>query len=167
MKILLIITGSVAAYKAAEFARLATKEGHAVTAILTKGAEQFITALQISSLTGQAAHTDLWDEMLHIDLTREADVVVVAPASADMIAKIAHGMADDLASTTLLASDKQVYVAPAMNVEMWNKPSTQRNIAQIKADGIKIIDPASGELACGEVGVGKLAEPVEILEAIV
>ena len=166
MKILLIITGSVAAYKAAEFARLATKAGHSVTTIISKGGEQFIKPLQISSLTGEDVHTDLWDEMLHIDLTREADLVVVAPASADIIAKMAHGIADDLASTTLLASNKQVYIAPAMNVEMWNKPSTQRNLEQIKADGIKIIDPCSGELACGEEGIGKLADPEDILAAL-
>jgi phosphopantothenoylcysteine decarboxylase/phosphopantothenate--cysteine ligase len=166
MKILLIITGSVAAYKAAEFARLATKEGHEVVTILTKGGEQFITPLQISSLTGQAVHTNLWNDMLHIELTRAADVVVVAPASADIIAKMAHGMADDLASTTLLASNKPVYVAPAMNVEMWNKPATQRNILQLENDGVNIIDPAEGELACGEMGAGKMAEPSEILASL-
>lgn len=166
MKILLIITGSVAAYKAAEFARLATKEGNEVVTILTKGGEQFITKLQISSLTGQAVHTDLWNNMLHIELTRQADIVLVAPASADIIAKMAAGMADDLASTTLLASNKPIYIAPAMNVEMWEKPATQRNIAQLKEDGVNIIDPRVGELACGEEGLGKMAEPAEILKCL-
>lgn len=171
MHILLIISGSVAAYKAAELARLATKQGHTVTTILTKGGERFITPLQISSLTGQQTYTDLFSltdevEMGHIELSRIADVVLVAPASADIIAKMAHGMANDLATTCLLASNKPIFVAPAMNVEMWKKPATQRNILQLENDGITVIDPAEGDLACGEVGVGKMAEVEDILEAI-
>ena len=171
MHILLIISGSVAAYKAAELARLATKQGHVVTAILTRGGEKFITPLQISSLTGQQTYTDLFSltdevEMGHIELSRVADVVLVAPASADIIAKMAHGIADDLATTCLLASNKPIFVAPAMNAEMWKKPATQRNILQLENDGVTVIDPTEGELACGEVGVGKMAEVEDILAAI-
>lgn len=166
MKILLIITGSVAAYKACELARQLTKNGNEVTTIITKGGEEFVTALQVSSLTGREVHTDLWDDMLHIDLTRAADLVLVAPASADIIAKMAVGMADDLASTTLLASDKKVYVAPAMNVEMWKKPANQRNIKQLKEDGVEIIEPREGELACGEFGSGAMAEIEDIINVI-
>jgi phosphopantothenoylcysteine decarboxylase/phosphopantothenate--cysteine ligase len=171
MKILLIISGSVAAYKAAELARELKKKNHSVTAILTKGGAEFITPLQVSSLTGTKTYTHLWSEhdadgMEHIHLSRDADIVLVAPASADIIAKMAHGMADDLATTTLLASNKPIYVAPAMNVEMWNKPATQRNIEQLKADGVRIIMPREGELACGEQGQGKMAEVASILEVI-
>lgn len=171
MHILLIITGSVAAYKAAELAREATKQGHVVTTILTRSGEKFITPLQISSLTGQQTYTDLWSltdevEMGHIELSRIADMVLVAPATADIIAKMAHGIADDLATTCLLASNKPIFVAPAMNVEMWNKPATQRNILQLENDGVTIIDPAEGELACGEVGVGKMAEIQDILACL-
>jgi phosphopantothenoylcysteine decarboxylase / phosphopantothenate---cysteine ligase len=171
MKILLIISGSVAAYKAAELARELKKKNHSVTAILTKGGAEFITPLQISSLTGTKTYTHLWaehdaDGMEHIHLSRDADLVLVAPASADIIAKMAHGMADDLATTTLLASNKPIYVAPAMNVEMWNKPATQRNIEQLKADGVRIIMPREGELACGEQGQGKMAELEEILKVL-
>lgn len=172
MKILLIISGSVAAYKACELVRELKKKNHSVTAILTKGGAEFITPLQVSSLTGTKTYSHLWSEhdadgMEHIHLSRDADVVVVAPASADIIAKMANGMADDLATTTLLAANKPIFVAPAMNVEMWNKPATKRNVAQLKADGVKIIEPVSGELACGEEGQGKMADVAEIISCIV
>jgi phosphopantothenoylcysteine decarboxylase/phosphopantothenate--cysteine ligase len=171
MKILLIISGSVAAYKACELVREFRKANHDVTCILTKGGGEFITPLQLTSLSGNKTYSHLWaehdtDGMEHIHLSREADVVLVAPASADIIAKIANGMADDLATTTLLAANKPVYVAPAMNVEMWNKPATQRNVEQLKKDGIKIIEPASGNLACGETGQGRMAEVADIVKAI-
>lgn len=171
MKILLIISGSVAAYKACEIVRELKKKNHAVTCILTKGGSEFITPLQLSSLSGTKTYSHLWSEhdadgMEHIHLTRDADVVLVAPASADIIAKITHGLADDLATTTLLAANKPVYVAPAMNVEMWNKPVTQRNIGLLKADGINVIEPSSGELACGETGQGRMAEVADIIKSI-
>ena len=171
MKVLLIISGSVAAYKACELVRLLKKDGHEVNCILTKGGSEFITPLQLSSLSGTKTYTHLWaehdaDGMEHIHLSRDADIVLVAPASADIIAKMAHGMADDLATTTLLAANKPIYVAPAMNVEMWNKPATQRNIEQLKADGVRIIMPREGELACGEQGQGKMAELAEILQVL-
>ncbi len=171
MKILLIISGSVAAYKSCELIRLFKKDGHEVNCILTKGGSEFITPLQVSSLSGTKTYSHLWSEhdadgMEHIHLSRSADVIIVAPASADIIAKMAHGMADDLASTTLLAANKPVYIAPAMNVEMWNNKATQRNIKQLKSDGINIIEPRTGQLACGEEGQGKMAEPSEIIKAV-
>jgi len=171
MKILLIVTGSVAAYKACETIRAAKKQNHEVTCILTRGGAEFVSALQLSALSGTKTYSHLWSEhddngMEHINLSREADVVLVAPASADIIAKMAHGMADDLASSVLLAANKPIYIAPAMNVEMWNKPATQRNINQLEADGVNIIDPEDGDLACGEFGAGHLADVDDILEAI-
>ena len=171
MKILLIISGSVAAYKACEIVRELKKKSHSVTCVLTKGGAEFITPLQLTSLSGTKTYSHLWSEhdadgMEHIHLSRDADLVLVAPASADIIAKMAHGMADDLATTTLLAANKPIFVAPAMNVEMWNKPATKRNIEQLKKDGVTIIEPVSGELACGEEGQGKMACPSDILKAI-
>lgn len=171
MKILLIISGSVAAYKACELVREFKKRGDEVTCILTRGGGEFITPLQLTSLSGTKTYSHLWSEhdadgMEHIHLSRNADVVIVAPASADILAKIANGFADDLATTTLLAANKPIYVAPAMNVEMWKKPATQRNITQLKTDGIKIIEPASGELACGEEGQGRMASVADILKEI-
>ncbi len=171
MKVLLIISGSVAAYKSCELIRELRKAGHEVSVILTKGGAHFVTALQVSSLSGTKTYTHLWSEhdadgMEHIRLTRDADIVLVAPASADVIAKIAHGIADDLASTTLLASNKPVYVAPAMNVEMWEKPATRRNIEQLKKDGVNIIKPRKGDLACGENGEGRMAEVADIIKVI-
>lgn len=171
MKILLIISGSVAAYKACEIVREYKKRGDEVTCILTKGGAEFITPLQLTSLSGTKTYSHLWSEhdadgMEHIRLSRNADAILVAPASADIIAKIANGFADDLASTTLLAANKPVYVAPAMNVEMWKKPATQRNIKTLKADGIKIIEPGKGDLACGEEGQGRMADVAAIIKAV-
>jgi len=169
--ILLIISGSIAAYKALELIRLLRKAEIEVDVILTKGGAQFITPLAVSSLTGRKTYTDLFSltdevEMGHIQLSRTHDLVLVAPASADILAKMAAGLADDLATTALLATNKPVIVAPAMNVEMWTHAATQRNIAQLKQDGIRFIEPGSGELACGEVGAGRMAEPAEIVSAI-
>jgi phosphopantothenoylcysteine decarboxylase/phosphopantothenate--cysteine ligase len=169
--ILLIISGSVAAYKSLEFIRLCQKQGIAVQAILTKGGSQFITPLAVSALTGTHTYTDLFSltdevEMGHIQLSRKHDAVVVAPASADILARMAAGLADDLATTALLATNKPVFVVPAMNVQMWHHPATQRNLRQLRGDGIYIIDPDEGEMACGEVGAGRMAEPEAILAGI-
>ena len=166
--ILLIITGSVASYKALELIRLLKAEGTEVHAILTKGGAKFVTALAVSSLTGTKTYDDLFSltdevEMGHIELSRIADMVLVAPASANIMAKMAAGIADDLATTALLATNKPVMIAPAMNHKMWSHTATQRNLAQLKADGIRVIEPTEGSMACGEFGVGRLAEPVEII----
>ncbi len=166
--ILLIITGSVASYKSLELIRLLKTQGVAVTAILTKGGAKFVTPLAVSSLTGTKTYDDLFSltdevEMGHIELSRVADLVLVAPASADILAKMAAGIADDLATTALLATNKPVIVAPAMNHKMWSHAATQRNIKQLKADGIAVIDPVEGPMACGEFGVGRLAEPSDII----
>ncbi len=166
MKLLLIISGSVAAYKACELVREFKKRNDEVTCILTKGGEHFITALQLTALSGTETHTNLWANMEHITLSRYADLILVAPASADIIAKMAHGNADDLATSTLLAANKPIYIAPAMNVEMWKNAATQRNIKQLKADGIKIIEPGKGDLACGEYGEGRMADIGEILKTL-
>lgn len=170
--VLLIISGSIAAYKSLELIRRLKERGIAVRCILTPGGAQFITPLSVASLSGEPVYGDLFSlkdevEMGHIRLTREADVVVVAPASADLIAKMATGRADDLATAALLASDKSILVAPAMNARMWEHPATQRNLKQIEKDGAILIPPASGELACGEIGEGRMAEPEAILQAIV
>lgn len=169
--VLLIISGSIAAYKSLDVIRRLKERGMEVRCIVTKGGAQFVTPLSVASLSGNPAYGDLFSltdevEMGHIRLTREADLVVVAPASADLIAKMAHGQADDLASAALLASDKKILVAPAMNTQMWQHPATQRNIRQIMADGAAIIEPGAGMLACGEVGAGRMAEPDTIIEAI-
>lgn len=170
-RLLLIISGSIAAYKSLELIRLLRKDGIEVTAILTDGGAQFITPLAVSALTGRPTYTDLWSlkdevEMGHIRLSREADLILVAPASADLMARMVQGRADDLASTTLLASGKPVLLAPAMNGQMWKNAATQRNVAQLKKDGVQIIAPGNGEMACGEVGDGRMAEPEEILAFI-
>lgn len=162
--VLLIITGSIAAYKSLELIRLLRAQDVAVTAILTKGGSKFITPLAVSSLTGTKTYDDLWSltdevEMGHIELSRSADVILVAPASADILAKMAAGIADDLATTALLATDKPVIVAPAMNHKMWSHAATQRNVAQLRADGVQLIDPTEGPMACNEHGVGRMAEP--------
>ncbi|MFM9889988.1 MAG: bifunctional phosphopantothenoylcysteine decarboxylase/phosphopantothenate--cysteine ligase CoaBC [Rickettsiales bacterium] len=167
--VLLIITGSVASYKALELIRLLRAEDISVTAILTRGGAKFITPLAVSSLTGSKTYDDLWSltdevEMGHIELSRVADVVLIAPASADILAKMAAGIADDLATTALLATNKPVIVAPAMNHKMWSHPATQRNVAQLRADGISVIEPTEGAMACGEFGVGRMAEPGAIVE---
>lgn len=169
--VLLIISGSVAAYKSLELIRRLGERGFRTRAILTEGGAQFITPLAVASLSGEPVYTDLFSlkdetEMGHIRLTREADFVVVAPASADLIAKMAHGMADDLATAALLASDKPPIVAPAMNARMWAHPAMQRNIAQIQSDGASLVLPGEGALACGETGPGRMAEVDAILEKI-
>ena len=170
-RILLIIAGGIAAYKSLELIRRLKDRGASVRGILTRAGAEFITPLSVSSLTGDKVYQDLFSltdeaEMGHIQLSRDADLLVVAPATADLIAKIAHGRADDLASTALLATDKPVLIAPAMNVRMWLHAATQRNIAQLKADGVAIVGPNEGDMACGEFGPGRLAEPAEILAAI-
>jgi phosphopantothenoylcysteine decarboxylase/phosphopantothenate--cysteine ligase len=169
--ILLIIGGGIAAYKSLELIRELRKCGIGVKAILTKAGEQFVTPLAIAALTGEKVYKDLFSltdetEMGHIELSRAADLVVVAPATADLLAKMAAGLANDLASTTLLATDKKVLVAPAMNVRMWHHAATQRNIKQLKSDGVAFVGPGEGEMACGEYGLGRLAEPLEIAAAI-
>jgi phosphopantothenoylcysteine decarboxylase/phosphopantothenate--cysteine ligase len=170
-RILLIISGGIAAYKALELIRLLKKDGASVRCILTKGGAQFVTPLSVAGISGEKTYDDLWSltdesEMGHIKLSRDADLVVVAPASADIIAKIAGGHADDLASTVLLASDKQILVAPAMNPMMWKNAATQANIKTITSRGIKTVGPADGDMACGETGPGRLAEPTDIQKAI-
>ena len=169
--ILLIIGGGIAAYKSLELIRLLTGKGVAVRTIMTKAAEEFVTPLSVASLTRQRVHTALFNltdeiEMGHIELSRAADLLVVAPATADLMAKMAHGQANDLASTTLLATDKPVLIAPAMNVRMWHHAATQRNLQQLKRDGILIVGPNEGDMACDEYGLGRMAEPAEIVAAI-
>ncbi|QEN88916.1 bifunctional phosphopantothenoylcysteine decarboxylase/phosphopantothenate synthase [Labrys sp. KNU-23] len=171
-RILLIIGGGIAAYKGLELIRRLRERGADVRAILTKAGEAFVTPLSVSALTGDKVYTDLFSltdeaEMGHIEMSRDADLLVVAPATADLLAKMAQGLANDLASTTLLATDKRVLVAPAMNVRMWLHPATQRNIAQLRdEDGVLFVGPNDGEMACGEYGPGRLAEPLEIVAAI-
>jgi phosphopantothenoylcysteine decarboxylase / phosphopantothenate---cysteine ligase len=170
-RILLIVGGGIAAYKSLELVRRLKERGASVRAILTRGGAEFVTPLSLSVLTEDKAFTDLFDlkdeaEIGHIRLSREADLVVVAPATADLLAKMAHGLADDLASTVLLATEKQVLAAPAMNVRMWQHPATQRNLATLKRDGILFVGPDEGEMACGEFGPGRMAEPEAILAAI-
>lgn len=170
-RILLIVSGGIAAYKALELVRLATKAGLGVTAVLTKAGAQFVTPLSLQALTGEKIYQDLFSlnddsEMGHIELSRAADLVVVAPASADILAKMTAGLADDLASTLLLATDKRVLVAPAMNVRMWQHPATETNIATLKARGVLVVEPDEGPMACGEYGPGRLAEPPVILAGI-
>lgn len=170
-RILLIIGGGVAAYKSLDLARRLMERGASVRGVLTSAGQQFITPMSVASLTGDECYTDLFSlkdeaEMGHIRLSREADLVVVAPATADLMAKMANGLANDLASTILLATDKQVLVAPAMNAEMWAHKATQRNIETLKRDGILMVGPGDGMLACGEVGPGRLAEVPDMVEAI-
>src|SRR4029078_9150083 len=173
-KVLLILCGGIAAYKSLELVRLLKKAGHQVTPVLTKGGEHFITAMRLGTLAETQRHRSLWAlaqrrvhsvlweltdevEIGHIQLSRAADFVLVCPATADLLAKMAAGIADDLAATLLLATDKTGGVAPAMNVRMWLHAATQRNVAQLKADGVRIIEPAEGDMACGEFGPGGLA----------
>jgi phosphopantothenoylcysteine decarboxylase / phosphopantothenate---cysteine ligase len=169
--VLLIIGGGISAYKSLELIRLLKGKNITVRCILTKAAEQFVTPLSVAALSGEKIYADLFSltdetEMGHIELSRSADLVVVAPATADLIAKMAHGLANDLASTTLLATDKKVLVAPAMNVRMWQHAATQRNIQILHNDGILFVGPNEGDMACGEFGPGRMAEPVEIVAAI-
>jgi len=170
-RILLIVSGGIAAYKSLELVRLLRKDGFAVRAVMTKGAEQFVTPLSLGALTEDHVHRDLFDlkdeqEIGHIQLSRQADLVVVCPASADILAKMAAGIADDLATTLLLATDKPVLAVPAMNVRMWNHAATRRNLAQLEADGVHIMQPDEGEMACGEYGPGRLPEPLAIFGEI-
>lgn len=170
-RILLVIGGGIAAYKSLLLIRLLRSAGMAVTPVLTRAGAEFVTPLSVSALAGEKVYTDLFDltdeaEMGHIQLSRAADLVVVSPATADFLAKMAQGRADDLASTLLLATDTPVLVAPAMNVRMWTHAATQRNIAQLRADGISFVGPDEGEMACGEFGPGRLAEPEVIFAAI-
>jgi phosphopantothenoylcysteine decarboxylase / phosphopantothenate---cysteine ligase len=169
--VLLIIGGGIAAYKSLELIRLLKTGGIAVRSIMTKAAEEFVTPLSVASLSGEKVHTALFNltdeiEMGHIELSRSADLLVVVPATADLMAKMAQGLANDLASTALLATDKPVLIAPAMNVRMWLHAATQRNLATLKSDGIHVIGPNEGDMACGEYGPGRMAEPAEILAAI-
>jgi len=169
--VLLIITGSISAYKSLELIRNLRKHGMRVSVVMTRAATQFITPLSAASISGNPVFSDLFSlddetQMGHIRLSREADLIVVAPASADSIAKLAQGLADDLASTILLASDKPVMVVPSMNVRMWNHKAVQRNIRTLQADGVIFVGPDAGELACGEEGYGRMSEPRVITEAI-
>ncbi len=169
--ILLIIGGGIAAYKALELIRRLQDQGASVAPVLTRAGEEFVTPLSVSALAGAPVHRDLFDltseaEMGHIQLSRSADLVVVAPATADLMAKMAQGLANDLASTLLLATDTPVLLAPAMNVRMWEHPATQRNIQVLKGDGIRFAGPNEGGMACGEFGPGRMAEPDEIVAAI-
>ncbi len=170
-RILLIIGGGIAAYKALELIRLLRRQGAAVTPVLTRAGAEFVTPLSVAALAGEPLHRDLFDltteaEMGHIQLSRAADLVVVAPCTADLMAKMAGGHADDLASTLLMATDKRVLIAPAMNVRMWDHPATQRNLATLRADGVLMTGPDSGDMACGEHGPGRMAEPRAIMAAI-
>jgi phosphopantothenoylcysteine decarboxylase / phosphopantothenate---cysteine ligase len=169
--ILLIVGGGIAAYKACELVRLCRKAGIGVKVVLTEGGSHFVTPMTLAALSENQVYTTLWDlkdeaEMGHIQLSREADLVVVAPATADLLAKMAAGLADDLATTLLLATDKPVLAAPAMNVRMWQHAATVRNVAQLRSDGVTILEPGEGAMACGEFGPGRLPEPEEILRAI-
>ena len=170
-KILLIITGSVAAYKSMDLVRLLIKKDFDVTCVLTKAAQQFITPLLASALSGNKTYNELFDSsdelgIEHIQLSRQADLIVVAPATADFIAKIANGYADDLASNVILAANKKILIAPAMNEKMWDNKATQKNLSKALESGISMIDPESDILACGELGVGKMAAPEKICEKI-
>lgn len=169
--ILLIITGGIAAFKALELIRLIQKQGGTVQAILTEAATEFVTPLSVSTLSGNKAFTAMFDltreaEIGHIELSRSADLIVVAPASADFLAKMTNGIANDLASTTILATDTDVMVAPAMNVRMWQAAATERNVELLRQDGVAFIGPDDGEMACGEFGPGRMAEPEDILAQI-
>ena len=170
-RILLIVCGGIAAYKACELVRLIRKAGGAVTCVLTEGGSHFVTAMTLAALSENKVYTSLFDlkdevEMGHIQLSRAADLVVVCPATADLMAKMAAGIADDLATTLLLATDKKVLAAPAMNVRMWQHEATRRNVAQLRRDGVTVLEPDEGEMACGEYGPGRLPEPEAILAAI-
>ncbi|MCA1323303.1 bifunctional phosphopantothenoylcysteine decarboxylase/phosphopantothenate--cysteine ligase CoaBC [Herbaspirillum sp. alder98] len=173
-KIVLGLTGGVACYKAAELARALGRAGASVQVVMTEAATRFITAVTMQALTGNTVYTDQWDarianNMPHIDLTRDADAIVIVPCSTNFIARLAHGTCDDLLSTLCVARPARVplMVAPAMNVEMWQNPATQRNVTQIRQDGILLLGPDSGDQACGEVGMGRMLEPEQLLEEII
>jgi len=170
-RVLLIVGGGIAAYKSCELVRLLKKAGHIVTPVLTRGGEHFVTPMTLGALAQSPVHTSLWDlkdevEMGHIQLSRQADLILVCPATADLLAKMAGGIADDLATTVLLATDTPVMAAPAMNVRMWQHAATVRNVAQLRADGVMVVDPDEGEMACGEYGPGRLPEPTAIIETV-
>ena len=170
-RILLIIGGGIAAYKSLDLIRRLRERGAGVTPVLTGAAQEFVTPLSASALASEKVYRDLFDltdeaEMGHIELSRAADLVVVAPATADLMAKMAGGHADDLASTLLMATDKRVLIAPAMNVRMWEHAATQRNLATLMGDGVLVVGPNDGDMACGEFGPGRMAEPLEIVAAI-
>jgi phosphopantothenoylcysteine decarboxylase/phosphopantothenate--cysteine ligase len=170
-RVLLIIGGGIAAYKALDLIRRLRERGAGVVPVLTGAGAQFVTPLSVSALAGHKVYRDLFDltdeaEMGHIQLSRAADLVVVAPATADLMAKMAAGLAGDLASTLLLATDKRVLIAPAMNVRMWDHPATRRNVVQLAADGVLMVGPNAGDMACGEYGPGRMAEPLEIVAAV-
>ncbi len=169
--ILLVIGGGIAAYKSLELIRALKERGYGVRTILTRAGAEFVTPLSVTALTGEKTYQELFNlgdeaEMGHIQLSRSADLLVVAPATADLMAKLAAGLANDLASTALLATDKPVLMAPAMNVRMWHHAATARNFQSLKKDGIRFVGPNEGEMACGEFGLGRMAEPIEIVSAI-
>lgn len=170
-RILLIIGGGIAAFKSLDLIRRLRERGASVTPVLTQAGSEFVTPLSVSALAGTKVYRDLFDltdeaEMGHIQLSRSADLVLVAPATADLMAKMAQGLANDLASTLLLATDTPVMIAPAMNVRMWDHPATQRNLETLRGDGIAVIGPNDGDMACGEFGPGRMAEPLEIVAAL-
>ena len=170
-RVLLVIGGGIAAYKCLELIRRLVERGIAVRCVLTRAAKELVSPLTVAALSGERVYDELFSltdeaEMGHIRLAREADLVLVAPATADLLAKMANGLADDLASTLLLATDRPVLVAPAMNPVMWAHPATRRNLARLVADGIGVIGPAEGDMACGETGPGRLVEPRELLDAV-
>ena len=170
-EILLGVTGGIAAYKAADLASKLVQAGASVSVVMTRSAEQFIGRTTFEALTGRPVHRDMFQPQEHpqgehIGLARRAELMIVAPATADYLAKVAHGLADDLLSTLALTIAGPALLAPAMNTEMWNKPSVQRNVAQLREDGFHIIEPGSGWLSCGQVGAGRMAEPDEIFERI-
>ncbi|HZX29821.1 MAG TPA: bifunctional phosphopantothenoylcysteine decarboxylase/phosphopantothenate--cysteine ligase CoaBC [Rhodocyclaceae bacterium] len=171
-RIVLGVTGGIAAYKAAELVRLLGKQGAEVQVAMSEAATHFVTPVTFQALSGNPVYTDQWDarmpnNMAHIDLSRSADCILVAPASADFIARVANGLANDLLSTLVLARDCPLLVAPAMNRQMWENPATQRNAAQLRADGISLLGPGCGDQACGETGAGRMLEPEEILEEVI
>ena len=170
-RILLIVSGGIAAYKSLELIRRLRERGASVRCVLTKSGAQFVTPLSLSALSEDKVYTDLFSltdeaEMGHIQLSRDADLLLVVPASADILAKMAHGMADDLATTALLATDKDVMVAPSMNVRMWTHAATQANLATLQERGVHVVGPVEGDMACGEFGPGRMAEPNEIADAV-
>lgn len=170
-KILLIIGGGIAAYKCLDLIRRLQDRGASVTPVMTRAAEEFVTPLSVSALAGQKVYRDIFDltdeaEMGHIQLSRAADLVVVAPATADLMAKMAHGIASDLATTLLMATDKRVMIAPAMNVRMWDHAATQRNLRTLQDDGVLVVGPNDGSMACGEFGPGRMSEVPEMVDAI-
>ena len=170
-KILLIISGGISAYKSLELIRIIKNDGNSVSTILTKGGEKFVTPLSVAAISNEKIYQNIFSlkdeiDMGHIQLSRESDIIVVAPASANIIARTANGLADDLASTVILASNKPIVFAPAMNTQMWNNPATKRNILFLKENGISFIGPEPGDLACGEHGLGRMTEPLEIYKHI-